>query len=183
MSDGRKRIIGSECEIGILCHRLWLYLTDAFDRSAFSNYKEVAGQSVKIGTGAQATVAGIGDIVINACVDGSTSTINLNNVLHMPSFGRQLLSVAQIDRRGLVVELKDGKCNIRRKDNVVATGALHGALYILDGPQAPRYDKVACLQSSGLARTARPRQYQRNTTHGEPWGGQRCQYLKELRLD
>ncbi len=31
------------------------------------------GQSVKMGTGARATVAGIGDIVINACVDGFTS--------------------------------------------------------------------------------------------------------------
>ncbi len=41
-----------------------------------------------------------------------------------------------------MVELKDGKCIIRGKDNVVATGTLHGALYILDTPQTPRYNEV-----------------------------------------
>ncbi len=73
-----------------------------FDRSAFSNYKDGVGQSVKMGTGAQATVAGIGDVVINACVDGSKSAIKFNNVLHIPSLGRQLLSVTQMDSRGVV---------------------------------------------------------------------------------
>ncbi len=45
-----------------------------FDRSAFSNYKEVVGQTVKMGTGAQAVVEGIGDIIINASVDYSSSS-------------------------------------------------------------------------------------------------------------
>ncbi len=118
-----------------------------FDCSAFSTLKEVVGQSKKMGTGAQATVAGIGDSAINACVDCSTSTIKLNNVLHIPSFGRQFLSVAQTDRRGLLIELKDGKCIIRRKDNVVATGTRHGALYILDAPNTHRYNEVSYVST------------------------------------
>ncbi len=51
-----------------------------------------------MGTGAQTAVAGVGDIVINASVDGSAPTVKLENALHIPSFGQQLHYVAQMDR-------------------------------------------------------------------------------------
>ncbi len=73
-----------------------------FDRSAFSNYKDGVGQSVKMGTGAQATVAGIGDVVITPVSTVLNLPSNSNNVLHIPSLGRQLLSVTQMDSRGVV---------------------------------------------------------------------------------
>ncbi len=145
MSDGRER---SENEIGLLGHRLWLYLT--YDVRPLRVLQLQGGRRPVRQDGnreLRPQSAGIGDIVIDACVDGITSTIKLNNVLHIQSFGRQLLSVAQMDRRGLLVELKNGKYIIRREDNVVATGTLHGALYILDAPQTPRYNEVAYVST------------------------------------
>ncbi len=49
-----------------------------------------------------------------------------------------------------MVELKDGKCIMKSKHKVVATGTLHGALYILDVPENPRNTEVAYVSSLQL---------------------------------
>ncbi len=97
-------------------------LTYAFDRSAFSQLQGGRRPVRQDGNRSSGHSRRYRRNCHHACVDGFTSTIKLNNVLHIPSFGRQLLSVAQMDRRGLLVELKDGQCIIRRKNNVVAVG-------------------------------------------------------------
>ncbi len=94
-----------------------------FDRSAYST-SEVIGQSIEMGTGAKAIVASIGDIVINFFFNSAVSSIKLSNVLHLLSFERQLLSVAQMDRRGFLVELENSRCIIKYRNKAVATGTL-----------------------------------------------------------
>ncbi len=48
-----------------------------FDRSAFSTYKKVTGQSIEMGTGAKAIAAGIEDIVISVFINSAVSGIEI----------------------------------------------------------------------------------------------------------
>ncbi len=106
-----------------------------FDLSAFSSYTHVLGQTVQMGTKATAHVAGKGDVVINIMTNGSPSTLKLTNILHVPSFKFQLLSVSQMYSRGIIVEVKDGQCKIKSDNIIIASGSSRGSLYVLDTPK------------------------------------------------
>ncbi len=53
--------------------------------------------------------APVDDVVVNIIANGSPSTLTLKSVLHVPLFKLTLLSVSQMDSRGLVVEVKQGQ--------------------------------------------------------------------------
>ena len=102
-----------------------------FDRNAFSTYTE-CDETVVVGTKQETKVAGRGTIDIKAQVDGRPFNIKLMDVLHVPAFGYQLLSVSRVSNKGLNVQFSDGRCRILRNNSVVACGTLRKSLYYLD---------------------------------------------------
>ena len=103
-----------------------------YDRSLFATCETLDSASVEMGTKASATVAGHGDIYLKLKVNGRIEPCKLKNVLHVPDFAFSLLSVSRMAEFGMNVEFKNGKCMIKRDQNVVATATLVGELYVLD---------------------------------------------------
>lgn len=103
-----------------------------FDRSAFSSYKILENLTVEMGTKDTVKIAGKGDIFVQITVNGTASKIKLCDVLHVPDFGYQLLSVSKMDLRGVTITFKSGRCTISTNNTTIATGSRHGSLYVLD---------------------------------------------------
>ena len=80
-----------------------------------------------MGTNAQASAKSVGDVLLyfsdNRC-------LVLNNVLYVPSFRRNLISVSCLVNNGMNVSF--GKYVVIQKENaIVCTGRLQGGLYII----------------------------------------------------
>ena len=103
-----------------------------FDRSAFSTYATQSSRTVEMGTKQIAHIAGIGTVDLPVIVNNKRYTIRLHDVLHVPDFAHQLISVSQMGTRGASATFKDSKCIIRKGTLTVATGTLHASLYHLD---------------------------------------------------
>jgi len=76
-------------------------------RGCLDDYQTTTGRSVTMGDKGSEATAGVGTIVLNVIVHGKTRKIKLENVLHVPTMGFNLLSVGMMEEHGAEVSFKD----------------------------------------------------------------------------
>ena len=113
--NSRARFIDSGC---------WYHMT--FNKSLFSSFSPGHHSEVEHGNSNTADVAGTGCFVLELSVNGSVIKSELNNVLHVPDLGYQLLSVSTLDRSGLTTCFGAGQCKIHKNSILFATGTMSG---------------------------------------------------------
>jgi len=121
-------------------HMCWM-------RRCFDDYQMTTGRSFTMGDKGFVATAGVGTVVLNPIVHGKTRKIKLEKVLHVPTMGFNLMSVAMMEERVAKVSFKGGKTIIRMNEKIAACGTRKSGLYNLD--MAPMSDvaAVASLQS------------------------------------
>ena len=81
-----------------------------FNKSMFSWYITAQTSSVKLGNSNTVKVLGIGTVEIPISVNGKRVKCMLENVLHVPELGYQLLSVPTVDKSGLTTSFHSKRC-------------------------------------------------------------------------
>ena len=75
------------------------------DREQFTDYRSLEDQHVLVANGQQVPVAGVGTLTeIVRDVDGTPHTIDLEHVLHVPTFPRPLLSTRMRERTQVIYD-------------------------------------------------------------------------------
>lgn len=90
-----------------------------------------------MGTSAKAEISGIESVLIHPIVHKKTHTVKITNVLHIPSFICQLLSVPKMATRGVSISFTDSQCTLRPGMATIGTGPLRGNLHILNSANTP----------------------------------------------
>ena len=121
-----------------------------FDQSMFHEYESAKDMTVEMGTKATAEVVGKGSVVLDMQCGADYSTRRLDNVLHVPSFEYNLLSVSAIDKKGMSTTFGDGKVVIQKDGLTVATGSLDGTLYVMQTKQVPVHREQAFVSTLDL---------------------------------
>ena len=103
-----------------------------FDKSAFSTYSEQLDSCVEVGNGERTKIAGTGSVKLNLGMNGRSKPCIIQNVLHVPNLGYQLLSVSQLSKSGIQTLFTSIGTQLIRNQEVIATGSLVGNLYKLD---------------------------------------------------
>ena len=139
----------------------------ACDKSNFKDYKEVSTPSVVLGDKSVAKAAGKGTVELTLNVSGKDTKCRLEDVMHIPTFGFNLLSVSALCKKGLKVEFEGETCRIFKNDTIVATGHLEGDLFGLDTLNTPPdkhahfadlklwHERLAHVFSDGISQMAR----------------------------
>ena len=104
----------------------------ACDRADFKDYSEVSSPNVVLGDKSVSKSAGKGTVELTLDVQGKLSKCRLDDVMHIPTFGFNLLSVSALCKKGLKVEFEGEQCRILKRNKLVATGHLEGDLFVLD---------------------------------------------------
>jgi len=99
-------------------------------REWFSTYAQVENGCIKMANSSVSQVAGIGSIQIRTH-DGRFCT--LNDVRHVPSMEKNLISLSLLDSRGLKYSNGDGILQVCQGSDVILKGVISGTLYILHG--------------------------------------------------
>ena len=109
------------------------YCRDAF--TEFSALEEPIVIQTASGTELQAV--GQGTVLLKVLRNGNTSLVALNEVLYAPGLAGSLISVSQLQRKGITVRTTAGrglkKLLIERKDEVLGEAELLGKSYALKG--------------------------------------------------
>ena len=103
-----------------------------FDKNLFSSYTPGGHSPVCLGNRTTASVAGSGNVTLNIVLNGRHRKCKLENVLHVPQLGYQLISVPTLDKSGKNILFESGKAFVRSNNVLLATGTLQGNLYRLD---------------------------------------------------
>lgn len=106
------------------------------DRSAFTDYRSYDSY-VHMGTSEQAFIAGMGTIIFHLQDGGvrscnTSTTVQLSNVLHIPSFQCQLLSVTKLISLRVHVSFNNTGCTLQSGTSPIGSGTRHGDLFYLD---------------------------------------------------
>ncbi len=117
-----------------------------YNKSLFSSYTCAHPSAVELGNGNTAPVRGKGTVEIFISVHRKRIKCVLQNVLHVPDLGYQLLSVPTFDKSGLTTSFHSLRCWITNNSNLLATGTLTKNLYELD--VYPAASETACLAAS-----------------------------------
>ncbi len=103
-----------------------------YNKSLFESYTAGHPASVDFGNNNSAEVAGTGNVKIDICVNGKQVKCVLQNVLHVPELGYQLLSVPTFDKSGFNTSFYSRRCQITKGSQLLATATMKGNLYELD---------------------------------------------------
>ncbi len=115
-----------------------------YNKSLFSSYSPGHHSSVELGNSKTTTVSGKGTIDINIFVNEKQVKCRLENVLHVPELGYQLLSVPTFDKSGLNTSFQSRRCWIQKDGALLATATMRGNLYELDTTQlSPHQSLIA----------------------------------------
>eukprot|EP00171_Calliarthron_tuberculosum_P017850 IDg17850t1 len=79
-----------------------------------------------------AKVTGKGNVIVALNVGSRRQMCIFKDVLHVPDLGYQLLSVSTMDKLGLEISFKHGRCCIKSDSKTIASGTLSNGLYNLD---------------------------------------------------
>ncbi len=74
-----------------------------YDKDLFSSRSPFSNSSVEIGNNNVATVSGSGTVDLTLLVNAKLTKCRVLNVLHVPDFGYQLLSVTTLEKSGLKI--------------------------------------------------------------------------------
>ena len=99
----------------------------AGSKNKMMNYQTINNMSVNSASGHKSKVHGKGDVKIEH--------VTLQNVLHVPEFQDNLISLSVVERNGSVVVLDKGKCRIYQNDELIMEGNRCGNLYKIKGEQ------------------------------------------------
>lgn len=102
--------------------------------SAFTEFKPMKS-TVKTGNESESTVLGSGTVELSCVVNGKTSRISLKNVLYVPMFKRNLISVPEADSKGVSTLIARGKCTMKYGGRTVAVASKSSMsnLFLLHG--------------------------------------------------
>ena len=116
------------------------HITD--DRSIFTSFRSVNGPSITTaGMGAlQAT--GRGDISI---VAANRVQVTIKDVMYVPGLGHNLLSLAQLEDRGISYRSEKGRMEFVRQGKVIRHAIRRGRTYILSGVKEKGLGQEAAL--------------------------------------
>jgi transposase InsO family protein len=100
-------------------------------RAAFQTYEVISPpRNVHLGDDSIVHAVGVGTIVEEVMVMGVKHKINIKEVLHIPKFKRNLISVVKLALNGLKVEFDDDACLVRAANRkVIARLPRVGSLY------------------------------------------------------
>ncbi|KAG7543853.1 Reverse transcriptase RNA-dependent DNA polymerase [Arabidopsis thaliana x Arabidopsis arenosa] len=104
----------------------------SYDKNLFESLSDGLSSAVTLPTGSNVNIAGIGVIKLNA-------QITLTNVLYIPEFRLNLLSVSQLTRASKSRVFFDEECYIiqdHTKEQTIGRGKEIGGLYVLDNSSA-----------------------------------------------
>jgi hypothetical protein len=105
------------------------------NRQAFLNFKRLDERFITVANGQRIQSPGKGDIRVH--FQGRNSAVTITDVLYAPGFKVNLLSVAQLARKGMRTEFhQDGADIIDDKGNLVLIAARRGNVYFLSPPEA-----------------------------------------------
>ena len=130
LSKSKKAGRCSSCSSWIIDSGCTCHMT--YDRSLFVSYTPLSNATVEMGTTAKTKVEGRGDVFITLNLNGEPRKCLLKDVLYVPDFEYNLISVSTMDKRGMHSTFGGGKCRLSCKGETLATGTLGGSLYYLD---------------------------------------------------
>ena len=107
-----------------------------WDRSKFTDYKNVVATTLSgVDDDAPLEVEGIGNVTIEAVVDGITQSVTLTEAYYVPDSAYNLLSIGAIEDKGTRVIFDGGRVEVidHEDDEVLMTGSRNeGNTYIID---------------------------------------------------
>lgn len=86
---------------------------------------------VRIANGERVYSEGLGDVEVT--IDGEI--IKMSDVLYVPFFDSNLLSISALNQKGLAVLFKGNAVKILQKQTCIATGVMKGQTYFLESSQ------------------------------------------------
>jgi hypothetical protein len=105
-----------------------------WDKSVFSTYRDI--NPIKIcsfGDNLIASAIGKGTVMLKGSVNGELVTVTLTDVLHIPKACTNLVSHAQLDKKGVIAEfLGSGHLLLSVNSHAIISGLLVNDLYKLD---------------------------------------------------
>ncbi|KAL1223474.1 Retrovirus-related Pol polyprotein from transposon TNT 1-94 [Cardamine amara subsp. amara] len=99
-------------------------------REWFETYTIVDGGNIKMANNSVSKVAGIDSIKIRTHYG---RFVTLNDVRHVPSMEKNLISVSLLDSRGFQYSGGGGVLKVYQGSDVILKGFMRGTLYILQG--------------------------------------------------
>ena len=84
---------------------------------------------INTATGQPASIEGIGTIMMSSHVNGQTISISMSNVLFVPSFKCNLISLSELEKKGYRVVISDGRVKVFDGSILKAVGKREGTLY------------------------------------------------------
>lgn len=102
-----------------------------YNRQSFSDCT-LCTSTVHMGTDAKAHVAGRGTVHLTLRINQKTTLLKLRNVLHIPYFTCQLLSVPRMTSLGVHLSFNNNQFQVLQTGKMIETGTLQGDLYLLD---------------------------------------------------
>ena len=103
-----------------------------FDKSAFTSYSEQLNSCAEVGNGERTKIAGIGTVNLILGMNGRSKPCTIQNVLHVPDLGYQLLSLSQLNKSGIQTLFSSAGAQLIRYQELIAAGSLVSNLYKLD---------------------------------------------------
>lgn len=118
-----------------------------FNKSAFTTLSSL-NSKIELADGNSVDIVGTGTVELNIIVNGKLKSCRLSNVFLAPELGFQLLSVSQLDEKGLTTSFSKGTCQIRNGNHLMATGSSIRKLYILNTSILPTTSQKSLVASS-----------------------------------
>lgn len=135
------------------------------DRRAFFEYSTVQNRSVETASGAILPGKGIGKVRLPVLVEGNTRSVVLSDVLHVPQIRGNLISVARLQDKGLVVETTAPPARkgliIKNQGRKVGRATRVGDTFVLDMPTDRSFPARELTHQNGPANEAKMAEYAR----------------------
>jgi len=118
-----------------------------FNKSSFTSLISM-NSNIELADGNVVDVVGKGTVKLSIVVNGTTKVCYISDVFLAPELGFQLLSVSQLDNKGLTTSFANGRCHVRQGQHLMATGSSKGKLYVIDAPTTSVSSHKLLLSSS-----------------------------------
>lgn len=114
------------------------------DKALFSNLNESFRQMVKLGNNSRMTVIGKGNVRLK--VNGSSHVVT--EVLYVPELKNNLLSIGQLQEKGLAILIQHGKCKIYHPERglIIQAKMTTNRMFVLTA--ASQSKKPACFHTT-----------------------------------
>ena len=125
------------------------------ERSDFSEYEHFKhSRPIEVGNGKTIDAIGIGTVEMQIRVNNDMQEADIQNVLHVPSMNKRLLSTAQLAKGGINTEYKANTAMLKNaQEEILAYGYQRGRQYWLD-----TYDRFKAYSASTEIKKAVPLQ-------------------------